>query len=58
MGYWSVSSVQAQALLWTDDVVLIADTQERLQVTANEWLEDLQRKGMEINPLKSKVMGI
>lgn len=35
---------------------LIEDTQERLQVAVNKWLEELQIKGIEINSLKNKVM--
>lgn len=56
VGYWNLIPVQAQALLYADDVVLIADTREKLQAAVDEWSEELLRKGMEINATKSKVM--
>ena len=58
IGNWKLRPVYLQSLLYADDIVLIADTQERLQHAVNEWYEELRRKGMEINIDKSKTMRI
>ena len=51
-GWWD------QALIYADDIVLIVDTERKLQVAADEWKETLEEKGMEINTTKSKVMQV
>jgi hypothetical protein len=50
--------VHCQALLYTDDKVLIADLEEKLQGAVTEWTEILRGKGMTVNEMKSKVMRV
>ena len=45
-------------LLYADDIILIADTKERLQQAVNKWYEELKRKGMLINIDKSKILRV
>nr|XP_014278061.1 uncharacterized protein LOC106681967 [Halyomorpha halys] len=44
------------ALLFADDIVLMADNKENLQQALTEWKAELERKGMTINVRKSKIM--
>ena len=39
-----------------DDILLIADTEDKLQQMVTEWTMKIESKGMELNPKKSKVM--
>ncbi|XP_039276101.1 uncharacterized protein LOC120349670 [Nilaparvata lugens] len=56
VGYWNMRPIGARALLYADDIVLIADTQQKLQQSVTEWAEELKRRGMIMNVSKSKVM--
>jgi hypothetical protein len=47
--------VYCQALLYADDIVLIADLEEKLQGAVTEWTEILRQKRMAVNEMKSKV---
>ena len=58
VGNWMIRPIQCQALIYADDIVLIADTERKLQVAVDEWNETLEEKGMEINTTKSKVMQV
>jgi hypothetical protein len=58
VGYWNMRPVYSQALLYTDDIVLIADSEEKLQETVIEWTEILRGKGMAVNEMKSKMMRV
>jgi retron-type reverse transcriptase len=55
-GYWNTRHIYLQALLYADDIVLVADNDKNLQRAVIEWGEELVRKGMRINTKKSKVM--
>jgi hypothetical protein len=46
VGYWNMRPVYCQALLYADDIVLIADLEDKLQGAVIEWTEILRRKGM------------
>jgi hypothetical protein len=58
MGYWNMRPVYCQALLYADDIVLIADSEEKLRGAVIEWTEILRGKGMAVNEKKSKVMSV
>lgn len=56
IGYWNLIPVLVQAFIYADDVVLVADTLQKLQEAITEWSEELLLRGMTINAEKSKVM--
>ncbi|XP_022203759.2 uncharacterized protein LOC111060407 [Nilaparvata lugens] len=56
VGHWNLRPIFAQALLFADDIVLIADSERKLKAAVIEWNEEIKRKGMELNINKSKVM--
>nr|XP_014286361.1 uncharacterized protein LOC106687154 [Halyomorpha halys] len=58
MSQWNLFSVVVQFLLYADDIVLTVHSPERLQQAVMEWNEELERKGMTINPLKSKILQV
>lgn len=58
MGKWNLKIVVTQTLLYDDDIVLIADSVQNLQQAVVEWEAELERKGMNINANKSKIMQI
>jgi hypothetical protein len=58
VGYWNMRSVYCQALLYADDIVLIADSEEKLQGAVIEWTEIPRGKAMAVNEMKSKVMRV
>lgn len=58
LGRRKLNPVIIQLLLYADDVVLIADSMEKLQQAVIEWYEELRRKGMLINTNKSKVLHV
>lgn len=58
IGNWRLRPVYLQVLLYADDIILVADRQERLQQAVEEWNEELKLKGMTINTEKSKVMWV
>jgi hypothetical protein len=58
VGYWNMRPVYCQGLLYADDIVLIADSEEKLQETVIEWTEILRGKGMAVNEMRRKVMRV
>jgi hypothetical protein len=58
VGYWNMRPVYCQALLYADDIVLIADSEQKLQGAVIEWTEILRGKGMAVNEMRSKVMRV
>jgi hypothetical protein len=58
VGFWNMQHVYAQSLLFADDFVLIVDTEETLQKSVIEWTHEVERKRMELNEKKSKVMKV
>lgn len=42
--------------LYTDALVLVAHSPEKLQAAVEEWTKELRRTSLAINPEKSKVM--
>jgi hypothetical protein len=58
VGFWNMQHVYAQSLLFADDIVLIADAEEKLQKSVIEWTDAVERKGMELNEKKSKVVKV
>lgn len=58
IGNWEMRHIYAQALLFADDILLIADSEEKLQQMVTEWTRWIESKGMSLNPKKSKVMVI
>ena len=56
VGHWNMRTIYSQALVYADDILLIAGTEQRLQDMVNEWTETLKSKGMKVNANKSKVM--
>ena len=43
-------------LLYTDDLAVIAETEEELIKRLNEWKDNVESKGMRVNMNKTKVM--
>jgi len=43
-------------LLYADDLVVIAETEERLIKRLNEWKDNVESKGVRVNMNKTKVM--
>ena len=43
-------------LLFADDLVIVADTEEELQQRFLAWKSSLERKGMKVNTRKTEVM--
>jgi len=43
-------------LLYTDDLAVIAETEEELIKRLNEWKDNMESKGMRVNMNKTKVM--
>ena len=43
-------------LLYADDLVLIAETEDDLIKRLNEWKDNVENRGMRVNMNKSKVM--
>lgn len=58
VGMWNMRTILAQVLMFADDIVLIADTNEHLQEAVTEWEAELERKGMVLNANKCKVMHV
>ena len=58
VGNWKMQPIYTQALLYADDVVLIADTKEELQNVVTVWADEIKNKGMTLNVSKSKWMKI
>jgi hypothetical protein len=58
VGYWNMRPVCCQALLYADDTVLIAHSEDKLQGAVIEWTEILRGKGTAVNEMKSKVMRV
>lgn len=56
IGKWNLRTILVQSLLYADDIVLITDSQEKMQEALTEWQEELLRKGMVINTSKSKIL--
>jgi hypothetical protein len=44
--------------VYSDDVVLVADTERDLQVSVTEWASTFSERGLEVNINKSKVTNI
>ena len=58
LGIWRTKSIQLQDMLFTDDMVIVAETEEKLQHNVNEYQKELRAVNMEININKSKTMVI
>ncbi|XP_073989088.1 uncharacterized protein [Rhodnius prolixus] len=56
LGYRNLQPVTFSSLIYADDLVLIADSQAKLQHNINVWVEELEKKNMEVNLEKSKTM--
>ena len=44
VGNWMMRPILCQALTYADDIVLIADTERKLQLAMDEWNETLEKK--------------
>ncbi|KAG8226076.1 hypothetical protein J437_LFUL006383 [Ladona fulva] len=56
IGFWNLNPVHIQVLLYADDIVLIADSEEKLQNCVTEWGDELTRKEIVIHVKKSKTI--
>jgi len=43
-------------LLYTDDLVVIAETEDDLIIRLNEWKDNVENRGTRVNMNKTKVM--
>ena len=48
--------IYCQALVYADDILLIAESEHKLQQAVTEWTEILSNKGLIVNTNKSKIM--
>ncbi|XP_014271553.1 uncharacterized protein [Halyomorpha halys] len=51
--FLELTPVLAQAMIYSDNIVLVADSEEALQTFLDEWNEEMKIRGLQINP-KSK----
>jgi hypothetical protein len=56
VGMRCLRPVQCQAMIYADDILLIADSCRKLQQAVTEWSETLKERGMTVNKAKSQVM--
>ena len=54
IGYYHLQPIYVQALTYADDVVLIGDTEEKLQQIVTTWAKNLEKKNLKINAEKCK----
>lgn len=50
--YTNLMPVLIQGFIYKDDIILVEDTPQKLQVALNERSEEVQKRGMAINPEK------
>lgn len=55
LGYWNWKPVYLQALLYVEDILLIADSEEKLKNCLTECGEEVTSKEMTLNVKKSNV---
>lgn len=56
IGNKDLQPVFIQSLVYADDIVLMTDTQLKMQRLLNTWVKEIENKKMSINIKKSKVM--
>lgn len=58
IGYTNMLPVKMEGLLYADDIILVADTQKKMQSLLNIWVEEIEKMNMNININKCKCMKI
>lgn len=58
LGHWNLIPTHIQSLIFADDIVLIADSPDKLQQILKNWEEKLKEMNMIINPNKSKILHV
>ena len=58
VGNWNMEPIHISNLAFADDLIVMAETPEKLQRNLNIWNQELKDNGMEINKQKTKVMKI
>jgi hypothetical protein len=58
VGYRNLRPVYVQALVFADDIVLMEDSERKLQKAVDVWERVLSRRSMEVNASKSKIMKV
>ena len=58
VGHWNMQPVYIQTLTYADDIVIIADTPAKLQYILDEWVKALTKRGLLVNPNKSKILHV
>ena len=56
IGYYNLQPIYIQSLTYADDIVLVADTEQKLQEIVRVWTENLKAENLNINTGKSKIM--
>ena len=57
LGFWKKKAIQQlQDMLFADDMVIWAETVDKIQYNVNEYQKELSAGNMEINTKKSKTM--
>lgn len=56
IGYRRLIPIQVDALMYADDIVLIADNKQKMQKLLKAWIEEIENLQMKVNISKSKVM--
>jgi len=49
--------IRKESSLYADDLVVIAETEDHLIITLNEWKNNVDNRGMTVNMNKTKVYG-
>lgn len=56
IGYQRLEPMKLEALMYADDIVLIADSKKKIQRLIDIWVEEIEMLKMEVNIEKSKIM--
>ena len=56
LGFWRMKAIQLQDMLFADDMVIVVESEKKLQHNVNEDQKELSVINMEININKSKTM--
>ena len=58
IGHYNLAPVYLQCLVYADDIMIITDSEHKLQEAINVWNSELEKKGMKLNKKKSKLIAI
>lgn len=56
IGYRSLEPIKTCSLLYADDIVLMTNTDRKIQTLTDLWVEEIEGKQTKVNISKSKTM--